>query len=247
MKIRNLFKVTLLCLFVMTFGSCSSDDDIPAPDDRSFITDATIDFFINRDATVNIIVTGRFTDTDINSGVIRRGFVYGTTSNPEVNANNTVPATGSTNDSEIGTFYNLDAGQTIFVRGFFEYADGTFFYGNEIQTTTDVDATNTRSITMVIDPDLISQNSQGITPELKVTALEKESPIELGFEYSINNDFSNSTVTLKNITGNVGVISYSKLIEGLTSNTVYYFRPYAKYADGTITNGGNSIQSFTTN
>ncbi len=246
MKIRNLFKATLLCLFTIVYGSCSSDDNAPTPDGRSFTTDATTDFFINRDGTINIIVTGKFTDPDIDSGVIRRGFVYGTTSKPEVNANNTVPATGLNNDSEIGTFYNLDAGQTIFVRGFFEYGDGTFFYGNEIQTTTDVDATNTRSITMVIDPDLISQNSQGITPELKVTALEKESPIEIGYEYSINNDFSNSTVTLKNITGSVGVISYSKLIEGLTSSTVYYFRPYAKYADGTITNGGNSTESFTT-
>ncbi|PIA79549.1 hypothetical protein BFR04_01520 [Gaetbulibacter sp. 4G1] len=243
MKIRSLFKITLLCFFTIV-TSCSSDDDNPTLDDRSFTTDATTDFFINSDGTVNITVTGEFTDSGIAGNVTSRGFVYGTTSNPEVSNSNTVSASGA--NPVHATFDGLDAGQTIFIRGFFEMSDGTYFYGNEIQTTTNVDASDTRSITIVMKPELVLENFEGISPELEVTALEKEAPIEIGFEYSINNDFSNSSIALADVTGNVFITTYDKFIEGLMSSTVYYFRPYAKYADGTITNGGNSTESFTT-
>jgi len=231
------FVVTLAC-------GCSKDNETTPVDSKSFTTDATTDFFINRDGTINIMVTGKFTDPDINSGVIRRGFVYGTTPNPEVNADNTMPAGGATNKNESATFYGLGTKQTIFIRGFFEYSNGTFFYGNEIQTTTDVEASNTRSIKMAINSKLIHENSEGILPELEVTSLEKESPVEIGYEYSLKADFSDSSITLKKIEGNVLVTSYSEYIKGLMSKTVYYFRPYAKYADGTITNGGTSAVSF---
>ena len=247
MKIKNLFKVAFLFLFTITLNSCSSDEESMNPvDDRAFTTDTDTDFFINRDGTVNILVTGEFTDSGIAGDVTRRGFVYGTASNPEANDNNTVTASGP--NPVHATFMNLDAGNSIFIRGFFEMNDGTFFYGNEIQTSTDVDASSTRLIAMTIKPDLFFQNSEGITPELQVTAIEKESPIEIGFEYSLNQDFSNSSIALDtDVSGNVFVTTYAEFITGLTSNTVYYFRPYAKYADNTVTNGGTSTASFTTN
>jgi len=250
MKTKNAIK-TVICLLTLTltFG-CSSDDDAMNPDPvdtRNFTTDATTDFFINRDGTVNIMVTGAFTDDlDFPTTVERRGFVYGTASNPTVGTNNSTDAAGA--NPVNATFFNLASNQTIFIRGFFEMSDGSFFYGYEIQTSTDIDASSTRSISMTIKPDLFFQNSDGITPELEVTAIEKESPIEIGFEYSINQDFSNSTIILDtDAKGNIFETNYSEFITGLTSGTTYHFRPYAKYADGTTTNGGNSTATFTTN
>ncbi|WP_310991530.1 hypothetical protein [Aequorivita marina] len=244
---KNLFK-TVICLLALTLTfSCSSDDDSMEPiDTRSFSTDSNVDYFINRDGTVNIIVSGQYTDSPNLGDVTNRGFVYGTTTNPVVNGNNTETALGS--NPVNATFRNLDTGQTIFIRGFFEMSDGTYFYGNEIQVSTTIDASSTRSISMTIKPDLFFQNSEGITPELEVTAIEKESPIEIGFEYSLNSDFSNSSITLDpDMPGNIFLTIYSEFITGLTSNTLYHFRPYAKYADGTTTNGGTSTATFTTN
>jgi hypothetical protein len=208
--IKHLIK-TLIFVSILTLSfSCSNNDDnnITKTDSRQFLTNDTTDFFINRDGTVNILVTGEFTDSGIAGDVTRRGFVYGTASNPEANDNNTVTASGP--NPVHATFMNLDAGNSIFIRGFFEMNDGTFFYGNEIQTSTDVDASSTRSIAMTIKPDLFFQNSEGITPELQVTAIEKESPIEIGFEYSLNQDFSNSSIALDtDVSGNVFATTYA--------------------------------------
>ncbi|WP_299835252.1 hypothetical protein [uncultured Tenacibaculum sp.] len=244
---KNLLKtVSLLFILIVTISCSKNDDTTDLIDTRSFITDSNVDYFINRNGTVNIIVTGEYTDSPNLGDVANRGFVYGTTSNPVVNSNNTETALGS--NPVNATFRNLTAGQTIYIRGFFEMSDGTYFYGNEVQTSTTIDASSTRSISMTIKPDLFFQNNDGITPELEVTAIEKESPIEIGFEYSINSDFSNSSVTLDpDMTGNIFLTTYSEFITGLTLNTLYHFRPYAKYADGTTTNGGTSTATFTTN
>lgn len=246
MRGMNILKiVTVLSVILLTF-SCSSENEIEPKDDRSFITDATTDFFINRDGTVNLTVTGSFTDSGIAGETIRRGFVYGTSSKPEVNADNTEPLLG--NNPMYTSFGNLEAGQIFFIRGFFEISDCTFFYGEEIQASTNVNAKTSRSITMNIKPELFFKNSEGITPELVVTAVEKESPVDIGFEYSVYEDFSDSSITLDNdMSGNIFLTTYSEFIEGLTPGTLYYFRSYAKYADGTTTNGGTSTASFTTN
>ena len=160
MKTINFFK-TVICLLTLSLTfSCSSDEDSIAPiDTRSFITDSNVDYFINRDGTVNIIVSGEYTDSDspnFGGDVANRGFVYGKTTNSVVNSNNTETALGS--NPVNATFRNLDAGQTIYIRGFFEMSDGTYFYGNEIQTSTTIDASSTRSISMTIKPDLFFQN-----------------------------------------------------------------------------------------
>lgn len=242
----NFLKILMFLSITILLFSCSEDNDEILPiDNRSFTTYATTDFFINRDGTINILVTGEFTDNGIAGNVIQRGFVYGTSSNPTVESNNSVVAAGPNPVNT--TFSNLMADQTIFIRGFFEMEDGTFFYGNEIQTSTDVDASSTRSLKMIIKPELYFQNFEGITPELDVTEIEKESPVDIGFEYSVNQDFSNSSITLDaDVTGNIFATTYTEYITGLLSNTVYYFRPYAKYADGTVTNGGTSTATFTT-
>ena len=244
---KNFIKA-LVCIFILTLSfSCSDEDDNNLPvDTRSFTTNTSTDFFINRDGSVNIIATGEFIDSGTIGEVKRHGFVYGTTSNPEVNDNNTETALGP--NPVNATFRNLEANQSFYIRGFFEMSDGTFFYGNEIQTSTDVDASSTRSISMTINPELFFQNSEGITPTLDVTALEKESPIEIGFEYSLDQNFTNSSIAIDtDTTGNIFLTTYAEFITELTSNSVYYFRPYAKYADNTVTNGGISSASFTIN
>lgn len=240
----NILK-TLVCLSIIVFASsCSDEDPVKPIDDRSFTTKEVTDFFINSDGSVDLTITGSFTDSGIAGKAKRRGFVYGKTQNPEVSSLNTGPLLGS--ETMYTVLQKLDADETYYVRGFFEMNDGSFFYGNEIQVSTKVDAKNSRSITMVINSELFFKNSEGITPELDVTAIEKESPVAIGFEYSVNQDFSNSSITLdEDMAGNIFVTTYSEFIENLTPNTVYHFRPYAKYADGTVTNGGASTAKFT--
>jgi len=242
---KTLFKVGLFFLSFVLIVSCSNNDDLTNTlDDRNFTTNSNSDFFINYDGTVNITVTAVITDSGITDEVKRRGFVYGDISNTKVNVDNTKPLLG--NNPLYTTFENLEPGREYFVRGFFEMNDGTFFYGNEIQVSTNVNATSTRSISMIMKPDLFFSNSEGITPELEVTSIEKESPVDIGFEYSLHQDFSNSSIILdKDKFGNIYLTTYSEFIEQLTSNIVYYFRPYAKYADGTKTNGGTSTAFFT--
>ena len=147
MKIVNLLKTISLLFILALTVSCSSDDDSIEPiDTRSFNTESYVDYFINRDGTVDIIVSGEYTDSPNLGEVTNRGFVYGTTTNPVVNDNNTETALGS--NPVNATIRNLAAAQTIFIRGFFEMSDGTYFYGNEIQVSTTIDASNMRSISM---------------------------------------------------------------------------------------------------
>jgi len=182
---KNLFKVALFFLSMVATISCSKDDNLTNPmDDSSFTTHTSSDFFINYDGTVNITITGEFTDSGAFGEVKRRGFVYGNTPNIAVNNDNTEPLLG--NNPIYTTFENLEAGKTFFIRGFFEMNDGTYFYGNEIEVSTTVNAASTRSMTMVMKSELFFSNSEGITPELEVTSIEKESPVAIGFEYSTN-------------------------------------------------------------
>lgn len=244
---KNLLN-SALCLIIITLNlSCSSDDDVPTPiDDRSFTTNTETSFFINHDGTVNLMVSGKFTDLSSSSTVQSRGFVYGTTTNTEVTATNTVVATGPQN-SVTGNIENLPSGKTYFIRGYFEMSDGSYFYGNEIQASTDVDASSTRSLKMEMEPTAFFTSSTELTPQVNVTEVEKESPKEIGFEYSLKKDFSNSTIALVTSSiGNIRVANYQEVLSGLTPATLYYFRPFAKYVDGTVTNGGTSTTSFST-
>ena len=250
---KNFLKVSLFFLSIVSLVSCSNDDDTNSPtDNRSFTTNTTTDFFINMDGTVNLIVSGAF-QNDANFGnEINRGFVFGTSSNPQVSANNTSNVDGSSS-AATGYIEGLTSGQTYYIRGYFEYDDGTFFYGNEIQASTDVDASASRDLTLAIESDAFLIQTNFITVTLNINDVMKEMPVEVGIEYSINSDFTNSSTNeVEGFNGvhNEGVIlttSYSAVAEPLTSGTLYYFRPYAKYADNTVTNGVTSTASFTTN
>lgn len=248
---KSLSTVLYLVIIGVTL-SCSKDDDSTPSDNRNFSTNATTDFFINSNGTVNLRVSGAFQDDENFGTVTSRGFVYGTTSKPEVNSNNTSNVNGS---SSVATGYieNLSSGQSYFIRGYFEYSDGAFFYGNEIQASTDVDASTDRSVNLDIESKAFLIQTNFITVIINVNDVMKEMPVEVGIEYSENSDFTNSsTTTVENFDGihNEGAIvvrSYSAVAEPLMSGTQYYLRPYAKYADNTVSNGGTSIASFTTN
>ena len=238
--------IVLFAFSTIAIFSCSSDDAV-VRDDRSFVTHTDVDYFINRNETVDIMLTGAFDDGSEDFGnIIRRAFVYGTASKPVVNTTNTVIAVGPGNVS--AAIKNLKRNTTYFIRGFLEMSDGSFFYGNEIQASTQVDASQSRSIVMeMITPKTIAIESTSIAAAMKVTELEKESPIELGIQYSLNSDFSDAMSLLAdNLEGNVFVTSYFADASNLTPATDYYFRPYGKYADGSITNGGTSTITIRT-
>lgn len=245
-----------MCLsFLVVIISCTKDEDNdPVVDHRSIIT--STDFFINNDGTVDLMLTGDFviTTEDLLSfgNQKRKGFIYSKTSNETPNSTNTLAVPGPS------TAYlnNLPKGENYYIRGFFQMEDNSYFFGEEIQVTTDVEASSSRTITLEIEstPFFISQTE--VTPTVNISNLTKEAPAELGFEYSVNSDFSNSTTkdiedydgaTIPNLSGVLLHPSYStEVISGLTASTSYYFRSYAKYADGTITNGGTNTATFTT-
>ncbi|MDO6601002.1 hypothetical protein [Tenacibaculum sp. 1_MG-2023] len=221
-------------------------------DNSNFTTNATTDFFINFDGTINLIVSGAFQEDSDYGTVADRGFVYGTSSNPIVSINNTTGISGSNSDAT-GYIENLTSDQTYFIRGYFEYSDGSYFYGNEIEVSTDVDASTSRNVTLDIESSAFLIQTDFITVTLNINNVVKEMPIEFGVEYSVNSDFtSSSTNSIDNFDGihNEGTIvvtSYSAVAEPLMSGTQYHFRPYVKYTDNTVTNGGTSTATFSTN
>ncbi len=245
---RNLMKGLLICVITLMAVSCSKEDNLNANQfaKKSFVTKKATDFFVNRDGSVNVTVNGGFQDPRGEGE--ERGFVYGESSNPLVNLNNTIVAAGPIQENVFGVFRNIAKGKVYYVRGYFRLKNGSYFYGKEIVFNTNIDASKTRklSMEMLAKPHWVS--STEMTPQLDVTELEKESPKEIGFEYSVNKDFSNSKKALaKDIKGNIRVTKYAVLvIKGLTAKTTYYFRPYAEYNDGTVTNGGKSVVELTT-
>jgi hypothetical protein len=253
---KILCRTVILTITLITLNSCSSDSNEPEIIDNRNISTST-DFFINFDETVSLKVTGDFritTEDILNFGnEQRRGFIYSKSPNETPNTTNTLVVAGPSTEF----IHNLPKGENYFIRGFFQMQDNSYFFGDEIQATTNVDASDSRTITLEIEstPILISQTE--VTPRINISNLTKEVPTEIGYEYSVNNDFSNSATkaigdyngaTIPNNSGILLQPSYTtEVISGLTASTTYFFRPYAKYADGTVTNGGNNTASFTTN
>jgi hypothetical protein len=125
--------------------------------------------------------------------------------------------------------------------------DGTYFYGNEIQASTTVNASSSRTITLTMKPETYWQPSTEMTTQVDVYIIKKEMPSEIGFEYSLSNNFTNSTIRIITDYNTSPIKSfYQEVINGITPSTTYCFRAYAKYMDGNITNGGTSTGVYTT-
>lgn len=256
MMLKNLSKAVLIVLSMTILFGCSSDDDAVMPlDTRSFTINQNPDFFINSNGTINLSLKGNYTDADfITYGTVtERGFVYGTSATPVIGTDESVIAIGI--NGEIEAFVDGLTKQNYFIRGYFKMSDQSIFYGTEVQIDTNIDASETRTITMTIDTDPFFVSETELTPIVRVPLLLKEAPVELGFEYSINNDFTGTTNTIIiesfegiNILG-ISVITdnvfYSELITGLTPGTDYFVRAYAKYSDNVIVN--SAAVTLTTN
>lgn len=250
---RKKFLQAVVCLSIITLlFSCSKDDDeIPPVDNRSFITDEATGYFINIDGSINLAVSGTFNKEDDFGARIEKGFVYGTKSKPKVSENNTVILDGSSS-AAFGYIRNLESGMTYFIRGYFKYDSGTFFYGDEIEVSTDIDASESRDISLKVESKAYLTQVDFITVYIKVISIENEMPVELGIEYSLKSDFSDtkrnraSSFDGAHDHGVLITTSYQAVAEPLQSGTTYYFRPYAKYSDGLISNGGTSPVTFTT-
>lgn len=244
---KNLLRGLAVGFLAIVSLSCSEDDTLNVGYETSFTIQPSTDLFVNRDGSVNVLVKGAFKDTNPNSVVIERGFVYGLTPNPKIESGNTTEAKGVIENIVVGDLRNLEKEKTYFVRGYFKKVSGNHFYGEELKVVTGANVKDTRSITLeiVAKPFFVSQTE--ITPEIKVIKIEKESPVEIGFEYSTTEDFSDSKkVVISGVQGNFMEKEYQEVISGLKASTTYYFKPYAKYADGTITNGGTSKTVITT-
>jgi len=252
MKGMNILRMAICVSIIALLFSCTKDDEEILPtDDRSFITDATTDYFINIDGSINLSVSGTFSKEDEFGARIEKGFVFGTASKPEVGTNNTVILEGSSS-AATGYIKNLPSGKSYFIRGYFKYDDGTFFYGDEIEVSADIDASAEREVTLTIESSAYLIQLDFVTVNLNINNIIKEMPIEIGVEYSEDNDFSNSSRNKADYfdgahnKGEIVVKSYQAVAEPLESGTTYYFRPYAKYADGKVSNGGTSSATFTT-
>ncbi|CAL2086927.1 conserved protein of unknown function [Tenacibaculum sp. 190524A02b] len=247
---KKIINQLALLFTIITIVSCSNDtnNDFQIVHTKEFLTKEAESTFINRNGTVYLTVSGSFKDTDPDSKVTERGFVFGLNSEPTVGDSNTEIAIGP-QDNVTGNLRSLEKGKTYYIRGYFKMNDGSFFYGNEIQASTEVDFSTTRTLKMTMKPDPFWRSTTEMTPQLDVTELTQESPVELGFEYSLKDDFSDSIISIVDLdmNQNFRVTFYQKVLSGLTPVTKYYFRPYAKYADGTITHGGVSTAELSTN
>ena len=224
--------------------SCSEDDEDSGVinqnvADPSFITNENPEAFIETDGTekVTVQVTGSWSDGGIIS--VGRGYVYGTSQNLKVASGS---LTVEPDDDGNATIKGLDQNTTYYIRGFIKKSDNTYFYGNEIRVTTPK-WEGERSIKMKLDNALVG--SRNIALSLNIEGIEGEAPIEIGIEYSTNSDFSSSKVA-KPMANEITTGTYDINIIFLTPITKYYFRPYAKYSDQKIDNGGNDKVEKTT-
>ncbi|CAL2085344.1 hypothetical protein [Tenacibaculum sp. 190524A02b] len=246
---KSINQLALFITIVFLVG-CRNDQDLELKlvHTKEFNTDRINGVFINRNGTAYLRVVGSYEDTDPNSNVIERGFVYGFNTDPEVGDSNTVPALGEP-ESVVGHLDWLERNRNFRIRGYFKMNDGSFFYGNEIGANTFFDLSGTRSLELEMNSLPFWRSTTEITAELKVVKLNSESPVDIGFEYSVNANFSDSKLALidLNINRNFQTgSSYRKELSGLIPNTKYYFRPYAKYADGAITTGGITTAELST-
>ncbi|CAL2080138.1 hypothetical protein [Tenacibaculum sp. 190524A02b] len=260
----NFIKYSFIAFIALSvFSSCSNDDNLVPPSEpevvsnnddttnenvdhgESFVLETKTDFFINADGTVNILIKGKYNE-GTNPQIISRGIIYkeGTTT-PE-NSDKTVLIF---NNEEVNTaIKELSKGKTYTIRGFLKDSKGKYTYSNSITASTDVDATTSRSLKLEFDSNKFSPISLStfeaeptIISWIKISKVLKEEPQEYGAEYSIHEDFSDAKViyidTTKNFNGTNYIVNNS---DNIQTNTKYYVRPIAKYADGTLVKGAVS-------
>ncbi|MEW7279621.1 hypothetical protein ABW636_13590 [Aquimarina sp. 2201CG1-2-11] len=235
-----IFKVLVLSVLIV---SCSEEDDSGSVNqnvaDPSFVTNENPEAFIETDGTgkVTVKVTGSWSDGGVAS--TGRGYVYGTSPDLKVVSGSlTVEPDGDGN----ADIKELDQNTTYYIRGYIKKDDNSYFYGNEIKVTTPK-WEGERSIKMNLENP--RKGNRNIVVSLNIKEIEGNTPLEIGIEYSTSSDFSASKVA-KSTANKIVAGIYNVDVIFLTPVTKYYFRPYARYNDQKVDNGGNDKIEATT-
>ncbi|CAL2093336.1 hypothetical protein [Tenacibaculum sp. 190524A02b] len=254
--------ITLISLSVLT--GCSDDESIVPPTQleeissdvgdnsanenvdhgESFTLETDTDFFINRDETINILVKGKYNE-GTNPNIIIRGLVYAEGSTmPDPKKGHKTAFVSKDNKDVNAKVPSLPKGKVFTIRGYLVDNKGNYTFSNAITVSTNVDASTSRSLTFefssnkyfAINPTTFEPTSV-IFSNVKFVEIIKEKPKYLGVEYSLKEDFSDAEILYISQNRTINNTGYALFIKGLQTDTKYYLRPIAKYADGTVVKG----------
>ncbi|MCR5820365.1 MAG: hypothetical protein K6F94_05395 [Bacteroidaceae bacterium] len=176
--------------------------------------------------TASVTQQGTYTVTE-------RGFVYSTdTQAPSAESNRKVLATG-TNQSFTASLTDLDQNQTNYIRAYVRTSAGDVYGETFTYNSKDFPALITKSATNILESSV----------QLNASINSKNSQIsQYGFVWSN----TNSVPTIRDKTTFSTILVGENLasnLSGLTGNTTYYYRAYAKHAKG-VSYG--AVMQFTT-
>jgi len=201
--------------------SCEKETDKPTGNTKVVLTSTTAGSpgYFNVNVTSSITQTGGQTLTD-------HGFCYGTSPNPDINAN--VKSLG--NPTEPGDFSaeltNLEDNQKYFIRTFASIA-GVTLYGEQKEITTLKTGKPSLSTSSLSDITLTSAICGG--------EIESDSGYAVttsGICWDIDNQF-NETQCLGKAVNTSGNATFSLNITGLNNGTTYYVKAWATNQKGT--------------
>ena len=168
------------------------------------------------------------------ASVTERGICWSTNQNPSISSNEGREELGSGTGSFSHTITGLTASNTYYVRAYALNSEGTPTYGNQIDFTTEPEATNpllTVTTNSITNPTQTTAVGSG-----NVTSSGGATVAERGICWSTNQNPSISSNEGKEELGS-GTGSFSHTITGLTASTTYYVRAYALNSEGTPTYG----------
>jgi len=195
-------------------------------------------------ATLPVVTTGEVTDItqttavgggnvtfDGGAAVTERGVCWGTTPNPTIDGSHT--ASGSGTGTFTANITGLAAGTIYHVRAYAINSQGTS-YGNDVTftTTATLPTVTTAQVSNITQTTALGGGNVTFDGGAAVT--------ERGICWGIN---ANPTTNDQYATSGTGTGGFTANITGLTANTTYHVRAYAKNSEGT--NYGSDV-TFTT-
>ena len=203
--------------------------------ERSFTTGSNLPT-VTTSAASNITSTsvkagGNVTDQGA-SAVTERGVCWSTSANPTISGSHQAASSGGTGSFTVN-ITGLTSSTTYHVRAYAKNGQGTS-YGSDVTFTTSA-----------VKPTVTTASVSNVTQTTAtgggcVTSNGGATVTERGVCWSTNH---NPTVSNSHATSGTGTGSYTVNMTGLTANTIYYVRAYAKNSAGT---SYGSERSFTT-
>jgi hypothetical protein len=185
------------------------------------------------DVTDNSAICGGEVVVDDEFEVTERGVCWSTSHNPTTSDSHASSGTGT--GSFTVNMTGLTSGTTYYVRAYAKNSAGTA-YGSEVSFTTLQNVT----IPTVTTSDVTNITQTTATGGGNVTATGNADVTERGICWSTSH---NPTTSSSHASSGTGTGSYTVNMTGLTANTTYYVRAYAKNSAGTAY--GSEV-SFTT-